>query len=151
MQISPNLHFQVIVQVDLWPWFVTFWPHEHMEIPISYQYTKCGSNRTSIFQVRPFSHFQPNFHNFTLDDLWLWYMTFDHVNIWRSPYYINKQSLGPIRLQLFKWGHSSIFSLSYNLWRFPYVINDPSLIQIRLQLFKWGHFHIFSLILTTWL
>ena len=59
MQISPNLHFQVILQVDLWPWFVTFWPHEHMKVPISYQYTQCGSNLTSTFQMRPFSHFQP--------------------------------------------------------------------------------------------
>ena len=42
-------------------------------------------------------------------------MTFDCMNIWQFPYYINKPSLVPIRLQLFKWGHFHIFSLSYNL------------------------------------
>ena len=84
------------------------------------------------------------------------------MNIWRFPYYINKQSLVQIQLQLFKWGHFHIFSLSHNLtsddlwpwymtfecmkiWRFTYYINKQSLVQIRLQLFKWGHFHIFSL------
>ena len=84
------------------------------------------------------------------------------MNIWRFPYYISKPSLIQIGLQLFKWGHFHIFSLSYNLtsdnlwpwymtfdcmniWRFTYYINKPSLVQIRLQLFKWGHFHIFSL------
>ena len=76
-------------------------------------------------------------------------------------------------LQLFKWGHFHIFSLSYNLtlgdlwpwymtcdcmniWRFSYNTNKPSWVPIglklfkwghfnQLQLFKWGHFHIFSL------
>ena len=89
-------------------------------------------------------------------------MTFDRTNIWRFPYYISKASLVQIGLQLFKWGHFHIFSLSYNLtsddlwpwymifdlmniWRFPYYINKPSLVQIGLQLFKWGHIHIFSL------
>ena len=84
------------------------------------------------------------------------------MNIWRFPYYINKLSLVQIGLQLFKWGHFHIFSLSYNLnsddlwpwymtfdcmniWRFAYYINKPSLVQIGLQLFKWGHFHIVSL------
>ena len=49
-----------------------------------------------------------HFHIFSLsykltsDNLWPWYMTFDRMNIWRCPYYINKPSLVPIRLQLFK-------------------------------------------------
>ena len=55
--------------------------------------------------------------------------------------YINKPSLVPTELQLFKWGHFHIFSLSYNLtsddlwpwymtfdcmniWRFLYYINN---------------------------
>ena len=37
-------------------------------------------------------------YNLTSDDLWPWYMTFDHMNIWRFPYYINKPSLVPIQL-----------------------------------------------------
>ena len=93
-------------------------------------------------------------------DLDLW--PTDHMNIWRFPYYINKPSLVQIGLQLFKWGHFHIFSLSYNLtsddlwpwymtfdhmniWRLLYHISKPSLVPIGLQLLKWGHFHIFSL------
>ena len=35
---------------DLWPWYITFaW---------TYEGTKFGSNRTSTFQMRPFSHIQ---------------------------------------------------------------------------------------------
>ena len=69
------------------------------------------------------------------------------MNIWRFPYYINKPSLVQIGLQLFKWSHLHIFSLSHNLtsddlwpwymtfncmniWRFTY---NPSLVQIRLE------------------
>ena len=92
-------------------------------------------------------------------DLWL----FDRMNIRKFPYYINKSNLVQIGLQLFKWGHFHIFSLSYNLtsddlwswymifdcmniWRFPHYINKPSLVAIGLQLFKWVlDFHIFSL------
>ena len=87
---------------------------------------------------------------------------FDHMNIWRFPYYINKPSLVQIGLQFFKWGHFYIFSLSFDLtsddlWpcymtfdcmnvrRFPYFINAPSLVPIWLHLFKWDHFHLFSL------
>ena len=93
-------------------------------------------------------------------------MTFDRMNIWRFTYYNNKPSLVPIGLQLFKWGHFHIFSLSYNLtwddfwpryttfdhiniWRLPHYINKPSLVPNRLQLFKWDHFHILAY-LTTW-
>ena len=92
-------------------------------------------------------------------DLW----PFDHMNIRRFPYYINKPNLVQIRLQLFKWGHFHNFSLSYNLisddlwpwyitldqmniWWFPYYINK-TLVPIRLQHFKRGHFHIFQPIL----
>ena len=94
----------------------------------------------------------------TSDDLWPWFVTFDSMNIWRFPYYINKPSLVQIGLQLFKWGRFHIFSLPYNstwpwymtfdcmnIWRFTYHINKLSLVQIGLQLFKWGRFHIFSL------
>ena len=75
-------------------------------------------------------------------------MTFDRMNIWRFPYYINKASLVQIRLQLFKWGHFHIFSLSYNLtsddlwpwymifdlinkWGLPCCIYDPTLVEIH--------------------
>ena len=86
-------------------------------------------------------------YNLTSDDIWPWYMTFDHMNIWRFPYYINKPSLVPIGLQLFKWGNFHIFSSDdlwpwymtfdhMNIWRFPYYINKPSLVPIGLQLFK---------------
>ena len=64
------------------------------------------------------------------------------------PYCTIKPSLVPIGLQLFKWGHFHIFSLSYNLtygdrltwyltfdlinkWRFPCCIYDPTLVEIH--------------------
>ena len=114
MQISQNVHFQVNLQVDH-RWLLTLicdlltaWTYEDSHIisinQIWFQ---------STFREGPFSHFQP--YNLTSDDLWLWYMTFDHMHIWRFPYNINKPSLVPIVLQRFQWGNSHIFSLSYNL------------------------------------
>ena len=75
------------------------------------------------------------------------------MNIQRVPYCINKLSLVPICLQLFKWGHFHIFSLSYNLtsndlwpwyvtsdliskWGFPCCIYDPTLVEIHLSVWK---------------
>ena len=79
-------------------------------------------------------------NNLTSDDFWPRYITFDPMNIWWFPYYINKPSLVQIRLQLFKWGHFHIFSPSYNLtlddldlinkWEFPCCIYDPTLVEI---------------------
>ena len=46
-----------------------------------FQLTKFGSNRTSTFQIRSLSHFQP-IYNLTSDDLWPWYVTFDLINKW---------------------------------------------------------------------
>ena len=156
MQISPNLHFQVIWQVDLrWPLtlicdLLTAWTCE-------------GSHIISINQIRFPSDFQlfkwGHFHifslsyNLTSDDLWPWYMTSDCMNIWRFLYYIYKPSLVPIKLKLFKWGHFRIFSLSYNLtsdylwpwyvtfnlinkWGFPCCIYDPTLVEIRQSMWK---------------
>ena len=96
-------------------------------------------------------------------DLDLW--PFDRMNIWRFPYYINKPSLIQIGLQLFKWGHFHVYSLSYNLtsddlwpwymtfdrmniWGFSYYINNPSLVSIRLQLFNREATFTFSAYLT---
>ena len=84
-------------------------------------------------------------------DLDLW--PFDRMNIWRFPYHINESSLVQIGLQLCKWGHFYIFSLSYNLtsddlwpwymtlnriniWKFPYCIIKPSLVPIGLHFFQ---------------
>ena len=75
------------------------------------------------------------------------------MNIWRFPYFIKKPSLVQIGLQLFKWGHFHIFSLSYNLtpddlwpwymtfdlinkWGFPCCIYDPILVEIYQSLWK---------------
>ena len=79
-------------------------------------------------------------------------MTSDCMNIWRFTY-INKPSLIQIGLQLFKWGHFHIFSLSYNLisddlwtwymtfdlinkWGFPCCIYDPTLVEIHQSMWK---------------
>ena len=79
---------------------------------------------------------------------------------------LDPYSLVQIRLQLFKWGHFHIFSLSYNLtsddlwpwnmtsdriniWRFPYYINKPSLVKSD---FNFSNKAIFTFLayLTTW-
>ena len=102
------------------------------------------------FKWGEFYIFSPSY-NLTSDDLWPWLMTLDHPNIWRVPYYINKPSLVPIKLQLFQWGHFHIFNLSYNLtsddlwpwyvtfdlinkWGFPCCIYDPSLVENHLSI-----------------
>ena len=73
-----------------------------------------------------------------------------------------KPSLAQIELQLFKWGHFHIFSLSYNLisddlwpgymtfdymniWRFSYYINNHWFQTSTFQMRSFSHFH-----LTTW-
>ena len=123
MQMSSNLHFQVILQVDhRWPLtlicdLLTIWTYE-------------VSNIISINQVWFKSDFKwGHFHifsisyNLTSDDLWPWHMTFDCMTIWRFPYYINKSSLVPIRLQLLKWGQLSHFQpiLQFDL-RWPLTL-----------------------------
>ena len=84
----------------------------------------------------------------TTFDLDIWLLT-----IWRVPYFINKPSLVLIWLQLFKWDHFHIFSLSYNLtsddlwpwyvtfdlinkWGFPCCIYDPTLVEIHQSMWK---------------
>ena len=71
----------------------------------------------------------------------------------RFPYHINKPSLVSIRIQLFKWDHVHIFSLSYNLtledlwpwyvtfdlinkWGFPCCIYDQTLVEIHQSMWK---------------
>ena len=73
-----------------------------------------NSDWSSSMQISPILHFQVILQ-VDLDDLWPWCMSFDHMNIKRFPYYINKPNLVQIWFQLFKWGHFHIFSLSYNL------------------------------------
>ena len=87
MQISPNLHFQVILQVDLWPWFVTCWPHEHMKVP--------------IFKWGHFLIFSLSY-NLTSDELWPWYVTFDLINKWGFPCCINDPTLVDIHQSMWK-------------------------------------------------
>ena len=147
MQISPHLHFQVILQVDLrWPLTLLcdLWPHERMKVSI-----KIG---LQLFKWGHFHIFSLSF-NLTSDDLWPWYMTFDCMNIWRFTYYINNPSLVQIGLQLFKWGHFHIFSLFFNLtsndlwpWYvtfdlknkcgFPCCTYDPTLVEIHRSMWK---------------
>ena len=61
---SNEVNFTFWDHLTTWP-LMTFvydlWPHEHTKGPILCQYTKFGSNRTSTFQMRPISHFQPIF------------------------------------------------------------------------------------------
>ena len=108
-------------------------------VQIGLQLFKCG--HFHIFSLS---------YDLTSDDFWPWYMTFDCMNIWRFTYYINKPGLVQIGLQLFKWGHFHIFSLSYNfssidlwpwymtfdLWGFPCYIYDPTLVEIHQRMWK---------------
>ena len=108
--------------------------------------------RLQLFKWGEFYILSPSY-NLTSDDLWPWYMTLDHMNIQRVPYCINKPSLVPIGLKLFKWGHFYIFSLSYNLtsvdlwpwyvtfnlinkWGFPCCIYDTTLVEIHQSMWK---------------
>ena len=100
---------------DLWPWYMTSDLMNIWRFPQYISKTSLVPIRFQLFKWGEFYIFSPSY-NMNLDDLWPWYMTFDCMNItWRFPYYINKLSLVPIGLQLFKWGHFHIFSLFYNL------------------------------------
>ena len=89
-------------------------------------------------------------------------MTFDHMNIWRFPYFINKQVWFKSN---FNFLNEAIFTFSaylttwpqmtYDLGTWPLIawtyegshiisINQVCL-KLDFQLFKWDHFHIFSL------
>ena len=90
MQISPNLHFQVIFQVDLrWPLtlicdILTTWTYEGSHIiSINQDWFKLD------FQLFKWGHFHifSLSYNLTKDDFWPWNMTFDCMNIWKFPYY----------------------------------------------------------------
>ena len=80
-------------------------------------------------------------------------MTFDHMNLQKVPYCINKPSLVPIGLKLFKWDNFYSFSLSYHLtsddiwpwyvifdfinkWGFSCCIYDPTLVEIHQSMWK---------------
>ena len=158
--MSPYLHFQVILQVDLkWPLTLIcdLLTTRTYEGSIHLYYI----NKPNLVQIGPqlfkWGHFRifSLSYNLTSDELWSWYMTFDQMNIWRFPYYINtgKPSLVPILLQLFKWGHFHIFNQSYNLasddfwpwyvtfdlinkWGFPCCICDPTLVEIHQSMWK---------------
>ena len=155
MQISQNLHFQVILQVDL-RWLLTLicdlWPHEHIKVPYYINKSSLVQIWLQLFKWDHFHIFSLSY-NLTSDDLWPWYMTFDHMDIWRFPYCINKPSLVPIGLQLFKRGHFHIFNLSLqldlrwpltlicDLWHhqqmgFPCCIYEPTLVEIHQSMWK---------------
>ena len=81
---------------------------------------------------------------------------------WTCVHYINKPSLVPTGIQLFKWDHFHIFSLSYKLtsddlwpwyvvsdlinkWGFTCCIYDPTLVEIHLNMWKVEpHVNLFS-------
>ena len=135
---------------DFGIWTLTKWTYDGSHIiSINQVWFKIG---LQLFKWGHFHIFSLSY-NLTSDDLWPWYMTFDRMNIWQFLYYINKPSLIPTELQLFKWGHFHIFSLSYNLtsyelwpwyvtfdhinkWGFPCSIYDPNLVEIHQSMWK---------------
>ena len=106
--------FSAILQLDLrWPLTLVhdLWLHEHSHIrPISINQvwfkSELNFSNETIFT---FSTYLTTWPQMTFD-LGTWPLT-----AWTFTYYINKPSLVQIGLQLFKWGHFHIFSLSYNL------------------------------------
>ena len=135
------------MQIGTWPWSHTYWGHMDLTGP-----QVCKWVKFYIFRLS---------YKLTSHDLWPSFVTFDLMNMWRFLHFINKLSLVPMGLQLFKWGEFYILRPSYNLtsddlwpWymtfegmniqRVPYCINKPGLVPIGLQLFKWGEFHILS-------
>ena len=132
------------------------WPFDRMSIRRFPDYMNKQSLVQIWLQLFKWGHFHifSLFYNFASGDLWPWYMTFDHMNIWRFPYYINKPNLAHIGLQPFKWkNHFHIFSPPYNLtsndiwpwyvtfdlinkWGFPCCIYDPTLVEIHWSMWK---------------
>ena len=96
---------QMTFDLGIWP--LTKWTYEGSHITS----ITIGS-RLQLFKWGHFHIFSLSY-NLTSDDLWPWHMTFDGMNTWRFQNYIDKPSLVPIGLQLFKWGHFHTFSLSY--------------------------------------
>ena len=95
---------------DLWP--MTAWTYEgFLIISINQLWFKSDLNFSNE-AIFTFSAYPATWPQMTFD---LWYVTFDCITIWMFTYYINKPSLAQTGLQLFKWGHFHIFSLSYNL------------------------------------
>ena len=54
-------------------------------------------------------------YQLTSHQLWPSFVTFNLIHMWRFLHNINKPSLVPITLQLFKWGEFYILSPSYNV------------------------------------
>ena len=155
MQMSQILHFQ-ITNLTNWPcttfdlhlWPLISWTCESSYIiSINQFWFQLDINFSNDFT------FWAHLTTWRLMDLWPWYMTFYHMNIQRVIYCINKLHLVPIGLQLFKWGHFHIFSLSYNLtsddlwpwyvtvdlinkWGFPCCIYDLALVEIHQSMWK---------------
>ena len=153
--------FYNLTSDDLWPWYMTFDCMNILRFPY---YINKPSLVPIGLQLFTWGHFHifSLFYHLTSDDLWPWYMTFDCMNIWRFPYYINKSSLVQIGLQLFKWDH---FTCSAYFTTWPQMTFDPDIwpltawtyegshvisinqvwFQLDFQLLTRGHFHIFSL------
>ena len=156
MQISQNLHFQVILQVDLrWPLtlicdFLTAWTYEGSHIiSINQVWFKLDFNFSNE-TIFTFSAYLTTWPQMTFD-LGIWFLTTwtyegSHIiqinHVWFQSDF-----------QLFKRGHFHIFSISYSLssddlwpwyvtfdfinkWGFPCCIYDPTLVEIHQSMWK---------------
>ena len=130
MPISPNLHFQVILQFDLrWPLTLIcdLWQHEHMKVSILYQLTKFGSYRTSNFSneaIFTFSAYITTWPQMTFDlgtwPLTAWTYEGSHIlsinQVWfKSDINFSNEAIFTFSAYLkldFRWP----LTLIYNLW-----------------------------------
>ena len=116
-------HFQAILQVDLtWPLtsFFDLWLNEHVKVPTSYNKPCLVPIKLQLFKWGVFYIILNPSYDLTSDDLWPWYMAFDHMNIQRVPYSINKPSLIPN----FNFSKAATFTFSPHLTTWPKMTID---------------------------
>ena len=140
-----------MMQIDSWHWSHTCWDHMILIGPQVRKWVK--------FDIFGLSY------KLTSHDLWPSSVTFDLMNMWKFLHFINKPSLVPIGLQLFKWGKYYILSPSNNLtsddlllWcmTFAWTYNGSHIVSIN-QIWFQSDFNFsneatftFSAYLTTW-
>ena len=109
-------------QIATWPWSQTCWGHMVLTGP-----QRCKWVKYYIFRL---------LHKLTSHALWPTFVKFDLMNMWRFLHFINKLSLVPAGLQLFKWGEFYILGPSYSaisdyLWPWYMTFDHMNIQRVR--------------------